>query len=230
MAGILYIVATHIGNFEDLTFRAKKIIQECDFIVCEETKPAKQLLKNLNLFKEIIQLNEHTEKINSPLVIEELLQGKSCCLISDAGTPIFSDPGMYLIKLARENNIQISIVPGPDSLIPALIVSGFDISKFYFAGWLSPKSDARKKELKKLKTIKATIAIMETPYRLKQLISDIIEIFGEEIKISLACDLTTPDEKIIRGKASEIYQKILEANLKCEFVLVLDNKKEKGVN
>ncbi len=228
MAGILYIVATHLGNFEDLTFRAKRLIQECDFIVCEEAKPAKLLLKNLNIFKEIIQLNEHTEKVNSPIVIEKLIQGKNCCLISDAGTPIFSDPGKYLIELAREKNIHISIVPGPDSLITALIVSGFDISKFYYAGWLSPKSEDRKKELNKLKAIKETIAIMETPYRLKQLISDVIEIFGEEIKISLACDLTSPNEKIIRGKAAEIYQKILEENLKCEFVLVLDNKKEKG--
>lgn len=230
MTGTLYIVATHIGNFGDLTFRAKRIIKECDIIICEEAKPAKQLLKNLNLFKEIIQLNEHTEKDISPIIIEELKQGKNCCLISDAGTPIFSDPGNFLIELAREKNISISIVPGPDSLIPALIVSGFDISKFYFAGWLSPKSEKRKNELKRLKGIKETLAIMETPYRIKQLLADMIDIFGEETNISLACDLTTPDEKIIRGKASDIYKKILEENLKCEFVLIIDNKKEKGVD
>ncbi|MGB9664358.1 MAG: 16S rRNA (cytidine(1402)-2'-O)-methyltransferase [Ignavibacteria bacterium] len=230
MAGILYIVATHIGNFDDLTFRAKRIIKECDIIICEEAKPAKQLLKKLNLFKDIILLNEHTEKEISPIIVEELKRGKNCCLISDAGTPIFSDPGNYLIELTLLHNISISIVPGPDSLIPSLIVSGFDISKFYFAGWLSPKSEERKNELKRLKDIKETIAIMETPYRLKQLLADVIDVFGEKIRISIACDLTTPDEKIIRDKASEVYKKILEENLKCEFVLVIDNKKEKGAD
>lgn len=227
MLGTLYIVATHIGNIDDLTLRAKRLLNECDLVICEESKPAKQLLKSLNLFKEIVQLNEHTEKQVSPIIIEELKQGKNCCLISDAGTPIFSDPGNYLINLARESNIPISIVPGPDSLIPSLIVSGFDISKFYFAGWISPKSDERKSELRKLKEIKETIAIMETPYRLKQLLSDVMEVFGEDIRISLACDLTTQNEKIIRGQLKEVYQVILEENLKCEFVLVLDNKKKR---
>lgn len=227
MAGTLYIVSTHIGNIEDLTFRARRILSECNLIICEEPKPAKQLLKNLNLFKEIFLLNEHTEKENAPLIIEELKQGKNCCLISDAGTPVFSDPGKYLIELARENNISISIVPGPDSLIPSLIVSGFDISKFYFAGWLSPKSDERKNELRKLKNINETIAIMETPYRLKQLLSDIVEVFGKDTIISLACDITTPNERIIRGEVDKVYQKILSENIKCEFVLVINNKKKR---
>ncbi len=151
MAGTLYIVSTHIGNFEDLSFRARRVISDCDIVICEELKPARQLLKSLNLYKELIPLNEHTEKENSKLVIDFLLSGKNCCLISDSGSPIFSDPGNFLLNLARENNISISIVPGPDSLIPSLIVSGFDISKFYFAGWLSPKSDERKKQLEELK-------------------------------------------------------------------------------
>jgi 16S rRNA (cytidine1402-2'-O)-methyltransferase len=227
LAGTLYIVATHIGNSEDLTLRAKRILSECDLVICEEIKPAKQLLKSLNLFKEIIPLNEHTEKETSPLIINELKQGKTCCLISDAGTPIFSDPGKFLIQLARENKIPISIVPGPDSLIPSLIVSGFDISKFYFAGWLSTKSDERKSELLKLKDVKETIAIMETPYRLKQLLSDVMEVFGGDTQISLACDLTTQNEKIIRGRIREVYQMILQDNLKCEFVLIIDNKKKR---
>lgn len=227
MIGTLYIVSTHIGNIDDLSFRARRIISECDIIICEELKPARLLLKNLNLFKELIQLNEHTEKENSPLVIEFLKSGKNCCLISDTGSPIFSDPGNYLLKLAKENNIPISVVPGPDSLIPSLIVSGFDISKFYYAGWLSPKSDERKKQLKALKQINRSIAIMETPYRLKQLLADVLEVFGENTQISLACDITTENEKILRGKVGEIYKDVLEKNLKCEFVLVIDNNKRK---
>lgn len=227
MSGILYIVATHIGNVDDLTFRAKKILNNCDLIICEELKPARQLLKNLNLIKEIILLNEHNEKEISPIIIEELKKQKNSCLISDSGTPVFSDPGQYLLKLARENNILISIIPGPDSLIPSLIVSGFDISKFYFAGWLPQKSKERKKALFKLKDLNEIIAIMDTPYRLKQLLSDIVEIFHPDLKVSIACDLTTTKEKVIRGNILEVYQKVLKENLKCEFVLVIDNKNKK---
>lgn len=225
MAGTLFIVSIHIGNIEDLTFRAKRIISECDILICEELKPARSLLKELHLFKEIIPLNEHTEKEASLLLVKELLSGKNCCLISDTGTPVFSDPGQYLIKLAKENDIQTTIIPGPDSLVPALVGSGFDISRFYYAGWLSPKTETRRNELKKLKAINQAIVIMETPYRLKQLLADINEVFGSELKICLACDLTTPNEKFIRGKVNDIYKVAIDTNLKCEFVLIIDNNK-----
>ncbi|MFN4110853.1 MAG: 16S rRNA (cytidine(1402)-2'-O)-methyltransferase [Ignavibacteria bacterium] len=229
MFGTLYIVSTHIGNIDDLTLRAKRILQECDIIICEELKPARQLLKSLNLYKELLPLNEHTEQNTTPIVIGLLKSGKNCCLISDAGTPIFSDPGNYLLNIVRQNDIQISLVPGPDSLIPSLVLSGFDISKFYFAGWLSPKSEERKSQLKKLKTIELTLALMETPYRLIQLLNDVSEIFGKETLISLACDLTTINEYVYRGKIDKIINDIKEMNLKCEFVLVIDNNKIRGI-
>lgn len=224
MSGTLFIVSIHLGNINDLTFRANRTLRECDFIICEEYKVAQRLLKQLNIEKELISLNEHNEKQNAPLIIEQLKNGKSGALISDTGTPIFSDPGHYLINLAIVNQIPISIVPGPDSLIPSLITSGFDINKFYFAGWLSPKKTERKKELKDLTKIKRTIAIMETPYRLKQLIEDIEEVFGKEIEISLSCDLTTEREKIIRGKLKEIKNEIMNFEYKPEFVLIINNK------
>lgn len=226
MYGTLYIVATHIGNLDDLTLRTRRVLRECDVIICEELKPARQLLKSLQLYKEILPLNEHNEKENSSLVIELLKSGKNCCLISDAGTPIFSDPGNYLLNMIRENNLFVSVVPGPDSLIPSLIVSGFDISKFYFAGWLSPKSEERKNQLTELKSIEYIIALMETPYRLKQLLNDVLVVFGPDTMISLACDLTTPDEYVYRGRIQEVIDEIKEINLKCEFVLVIDNNKK----
>ncbi|MCX8056092.1 MAG: 16S rRNA (cytidine(1402)-2'-O)-methyltransferase [Ignavibacteria bacterium] len=226
MLGRFYIVSTHIGNFEDIVLRAKRVLSECDFVICEELKPARQLLKQLELYKELIQINEHTEKENTELVLQLLLEGKNCCLISDAGTPLFSDPGNYLLNKIYEKGIPVSIVPGPDSLVPALIVSGFDISKFFYAGWLSPKSHERKSQLKSLKQINKTIAIMDTPYRLKQLLVDVKEIFGDDIKVSLACDLTTENEKILRGKISEVYQKVVDDNSKCEFVLIIDNSNQ----
>ncbi len=227
MNGTFYIVSTHLGNIDDLGFRAKRVLSECDYIICEELKPARKLLKHLGLFKELIQINEHTEKENSAIVIQLLKEGKNCCLISDTGTPIFSDPGNYLLNLIYASDIPVSLIPGPDSLIPSLIISGFDVSKFYFAGWLSPKSDQRKKQLQALKFIQKTIALMDTPYRLKQVLHDINEIFGPDTIISLACDLTTEKEKIIRGKVVEINRIVNEENLKCEFVLVIGNQKKK---
>lgn len=228
MTGTLFIIATPIGNLNDLTIRAKRILSEVDFLVCEEFKFGKRILRNLNLEKEIFLLNEHNEKENAPIIIQELLQNKNCALISDAGTPIFSDPGHSLISLAIENAITISPVPGVDSLIPSLIISGFDVSKFYYAGWFSPKKEKRISELKKLLEIKKTIAVMETPYRLRQLLEDVKEVFGEDIQISLACDLTTAKEKIIRGEISDVLKAIEDLNEKCEFVLVINNNK--GLN
>lgn len=225
MIGILYIVTTHIGNPDDLSLRARRVLSECDIVICEELKPARQLLKHLGLFKELVQINEHNEKENTALVIDLLNSGKNCCLISDAGAPIFSDPGNFLLNEVYKTGIQVSFIPGPDSLIPSLIVSGFDVSKFYFAGWLSAKSEERLKQLKNLVNIEKTIAIMDTPYRLKSLLQDILKIFGPNKKISVVCDLTTENEMIIRGKIDEVFKIIDEKNLKCEFVLIIDNKK-----
>lgn len=225
MTGTLYLVSTHIGNFNDLTFRAKRIITECDFIICEELKPARSLLKNLSLYKELIELNEHNEEEVSPEIINLLKSGKNCALISDAGSPIFSDPGRILVNLARSNQIPISIVPGPDSLIPSLISSGFDVSKFFFAGWLSRKSEERKEQLVKLKRINSTIAIMDTPYRIKQLLSDLLEIFADETEVCIACDLTTENEKFIRGNLKEVYNEVMQIDRKFEFILIINNRK-----
>lgn len=228
MTGTLYLVSTHIGNLYDLTLRSKRVITESDIIICEELKPARSILKNLSLFKELIKLNEHNEKEVSYEIINLLKSGKNCALISDAGAPIFSDPGKFLINLARMNGIPISLVPGPDSLIPALISSGFDLSKFFFAGWLPRKSEERKEELSRLKKILSTIAIMDTPYRIKQLLTDVRDIFGDDINVFLACDLTTENEKFFRGNVKKVLEEISSIEEKFEFVLIIDNNK-KGV-
>ncbi len=223
MAGQLFLVSTPIGNQNDLTYRARRTILEVDFLVCEEYKFGKRILKLLNLEKEIHLLNEHNEKENSAFIIQELLSGKSCAVISDAGTPVFSDPGHFLISLAIKSGVSISPIPGVDSLIPSLVSSGFDISRFYYAGWLSPKKDKRLNELTKLSDVKRTLAIMETPYRLKQLLEDVKKVFGAEIRISLSCDLTTEKEMFYRGKVSDIVREIEVLTEKCEFVLIIEN-------
>lgn len=220
----LYIVSTPIGNYDDITLRAINILQEVDFIICEEYKEAKRLLHHLKIEKELHSLNEHNEKEFSFDLLKLIQEKKSAALISDCGTPLFSDPGITLVNLCIESGIEIIPIPGASSLMAALVGSGFNINKFYFAGWLSPKSDLRKKELLRLKGIKELIIIMETPYRLKSILSDITKVFSEKTKGVIAFNLTLPTEQFYRGSIKDLLKLVEEKNLKGEFVLMIDNK------
>ncbi|MCX7798698.1 MAG: 16S rRNA (cytidine(1402)-2'-O)-methyltransferase [Melioribacter sp.] len=220
----LYIVSTPIGNYEDITLRALKVLKEVDFIICEEFKEAKRLLSHYNINKELFALNEHNEKDVSVELLQKIKEGKKVALISDCGTPLFSDPGYLLVQLCIESKIEIIPVPGANSLLPALVGSGFKLNKFYYAGWLSQKKELRKKELYQLKSIKELIVLMETPYRLKLILNDIVNVFGEKIKIALAFNLTLPTEKFFRGNASDILKVVEKENLKGEFVIIIDNR------
>jgi len=220
----LYIVSTPIGNYDDITLRAINILQEVDFIICEEYKEAKRLLYHLKIEKELHSLNEHNEKEFSFDLLKLIQEKKSAALISDCGTPLFSDPGITLVNLCIESGIEIIPIPGASSLMAALVGSGFNINKFYFAGWLSPKSDLRKKELLRLKGIKELIIIMETPYRLKSILNDITKVFSEKTKGVIAFNLTLPTEQFYRGSIKDLLKLVEEKNLKGEFVLMIDNK------
>lgn len=220
----LYIVSTPIGNYDDITLRAINILHEVDFIICEEYKEAKRLLHHLKIEKELHSLNEHNEKEFSFDLLKFIQEKKSAALISDCGTPLFSDPGITLVNLCIESGIEIIPIPGASSLMAALVGSGFNINKFYFAGWLSPKSDLRKKELLRLKGIKELIIIMETPYRLKSILSDITKVFSEKTKGVIAFNLTLPTEQFYRGSIKDLLKLVEEKNLKGEFVLMIDNK------
>lgn len=220
----LYIVSTPIGNYDDITLRAINILHEVDFIICEEYKEAKRLLHHLKIEKELHSLNEHNEKEFSFDLLKLIQEKKSAALISDCGTPLFSDPGITLVNLCIESGIEIIPIPGASSLMAALVGSGFNINKFYFAGWLSPKSDLRKKELLRLKGIKELIIIMETPYRLKSILNDITKVFSEKTKGVIAFNLTLPTEQFYRGSIKDLLKLVEEKNLKGEFVLMIDNK------
>ncbi|MDO8550580.1 MAG: 16S rRNA (cytidine(1402)-2'-O)-methyltransferase, partial [Ignavibacteria bacterium] len=186
MKGVLYLVSTPIGNYEDITLRALRILKEVDFIICEEFKEARRLLSHYQIEKELFTLNEHNESEAANGILLKILDGKSAALISDAGTPLFSDPGHLLVQLCISQNINIVPVPGANSLLPALICSGFDFEKFYYYGWLSPKKEIRRKELLRLKGIKEVIVLLDTPYRLKSLLADVVKILGKNIKTVLA--------------------------------------------
>lgn len=223
MPGILYLVATPIGNLEDMTNRAVRVLGEVDLVVYEERKEGARLLHHFKLEKPVESLNEHNEAAATHVILERLKEGKNVALVSDAGTPVFSDPGQLLVRRATEQHIKVVPVPGASSLMPALIVSGFPIDQFVFFGFLSPKRNRRIAELQELKKERRTVVLMDAPYRLVQLVRDVAEVIGNVRKICVAFDLTLPTEEIFHGTASELYQQFSKAGKKGEFVLVLES-------
>ncbi|MCH7723620.1 MAG: 16S rRNA (cytidine(1402)-2'-O)-methyltransferase [Bacteroidetes bacterium] len=221
----LFLVSTPIGNYDDITIRALNILRDVDIIICEEYKIARRLLAHYKIDKELIALNEHNENDVVDEILFKINEDKSAALISDCGTPLFSDPGHFLVDMCISRNIDIIPVPGANSLLPALIGSGFDFEKFYYYGWPSPKKHIRRKQLLDLKRIKEVIVLMDTPYRLKRLLSDVVNIFGNTTPVCLAYELTMKDEKYYRGSAGKVLNIAEKKNLKGEFVLILNNKR-----
>ena len=223
MKKTLFIVSTPIGNYEDITLRALIVLRKVDFIICEEFKEGRRLLSRYKIEKKLIELNEHNEEEASDEILQMMLDGKSAALISDCGTPLFSDPGHLLVDLAIQNKVEVIPVPGASSLLAALVGSGLDFEKFYYYGWLSPKKDIRRKQLLDLKRRKETIVLMDTPYRLKTLMEDLVKILGSNIPCVLAFELTKEREKFYRGNAGNILNHVEKENLKGEFVLIIQN-------
>lgn len=222
--GTLFLVSTPIGNYDDITLRAINTLSEADFIICEEYKEASKLLNKLKIKKDLIALNEHNEKEMVSELLIKLAEGKNGAIISDCGTPVFSDPGLHLVDNCISAGIKICPVPGANSLLPALIGSGFNIDKFYFYGWLSPKKDIRKYELKKLKMFKELLVILDTPYRLQSLLKDCSDILGNNKQAVVGYQLTLHNEKYIRGTLGELSKKAEQEKLKGEFVLMINNR------
>lgn len=222
MPGTLYLVATPIGNLEDITFRALRVLKEVDVVVYEERKEGARLLRHFGIEKPVESLNEHNEAAASQIILQKLKEGKSAAVISDAGTPVFSDPGRVLVQKAINAGIKIVPIPGASSLLPALIVSGFPIDEFVFQGFLSPKRNRRITELQHLKKERRTVVLMDAPYRLVQLVRDIAEVFGTTRRLCVAFDLTLPTEEIFHGTAPQLHQQFSKAEKKGEFVVVLE--------
>lgn len=221
----LYLVSTPIGNYDDITLRALNVLKEVDFIICEEFKEARRLLSQYKIEKELIPLNEHNENEAANDILLRIVQGQSAALISDCGTPLFSDPGHLLVDICISQKIDVVPVPGANSLLPALTASGFDFEKFYFYGWLSPKKDERRGELMRLKGLNEVIVLMDTPYRLRPLLSDIEKIFGGSLRVALGYDITMKSEKFYRGTVSQVLEIAEKKSLKGEFVLIVNNRR-----
>jgi 16S rRNA (cytidine1402-2'-O)-methyltransferase len=220
--GTLSIVATPIGNPEDITLRAIEVLKSVDAVVCEEAKPGSTLLKRLGIAdKELVLLNEHNEAEMAAELLMRLLNGENMALISDCGTPVFADPGAYLIQLAASSGIKVSPIPGASSLMAALSVLDFKMEQFYFAGFLSRESELRRKELARLRGMKIPVILMDTPYRLRALLEDVCKVFGKQVYVTVAFDLTLPGETIMRGGAADVIRQV--GSRKGEFILIVGN-------
>ncbi|MBS1515494.1 MAG: 16S rRNA (cytidine(1402)-2'-O)-methyltransferase [Bacteroidetes bacterium] len=217
----LNLITTPIGNYADMTLRALRYLKESDYIICEEYKEASKLLKFFGIKKELKRINEHNENEDAEEIFLDLVNGKNISIISDAGTPVFADPGKNLLKKCIDFNIKLEFLHGPNSVLAAIVLAGFDISRFYYLGFLSPKSDIRKKEIYSLKNLNKVFVLLEAPYRLKQILTDLAEVFPDR-QIFIGFDLTMLTEKKFRGTAKDILSQIGEENLKGEFVIVVD--------
>lgn len=225
MAGVLYLVATPIGNADDMTIRGLSVLRSVDLVVCEERREGERLLRHFQVSKPLETLNEHNEAAATHTVLEVLRSGKNVAVISDCGTPVFSDPGQLLVRKAIDQQIRIVPVPGASSLLPALTVSGFAIDQFIYYGWLSPKKERRRAELRQLQQEHRTIVLMETPYRLSSLLRDLADTFGESRRCCLAFNLTLPDEHIYHDTPAGLYRTLGAKELKGEFVVVIDGRR-----
>ena len=220
--GTLSIVATPIGNPADITLRAIEVLKTVDAVVCEEAKPGSTLLKRLGIVdKELVLLNEHNEAEMAAELLMRLLNGENLALISDCGTPVFADPGAYLIQLAASSGVKVVPVPGASSLMAALSVLDFKMEQFCFAGFLSREPELRRKELARLRGMKIPVILMDTPYRLKALLEDLSKVFGKQVFVTVAFDLTLPGETIMRGGAADVIRQV--GSRKGEFILVVGN-------
>ncbi len=226
MKGTLYIVSTPIGNLEDITLRAVRILKEVDLIAAEDTRHTGLLLRHFGIQKPLTSYFEGNELKKKEWILSRLNQGDRIALVSDAGTPGISDPGFRLIQVAIENLIPIVPIPGPSAVITALSVSGLPTDAFLFKGFLPHKSKKRKDLLKQLEETKETLIFYESPHRLNETLKDILDILGDR-EIVLTRELTKIYEEILRGKVSEIQNQITKRKIKGEITLIISGKTRK---
>jgi len=223
MTGILFIVATPIGNLDDITFRAVEILKSIDIILAEDTRHSKKLLKHLNIVKPIRAFHEHNEREKTKDIIGELHSGKSIALISDAGTPLISDPGYFLVAQAKKEGLRVAPIPGASALITALSASGLASDSFTFLGFLPSKKTARVKLLKSLVDRAETSIFYESPNRILATLTEMHAIFGDSHEVCLAKELTKVFETIQTDSIPNLikYLKIDQSHQKGEFVILV---------
>lgn len=220
MSGKLYLIPTPIGNLEDMTFRAIRLLKEADVVLAEDTRTSAPLLKHFGIDKKVFAHHQHNEHQSVTEVVRFLKEGKQVALISDAGTPAISDPGFLLVREAIKNGIEVSCLPGATAFVPALVNSGLPNDRFVFEGFL-PVKKGRQTRLKALANEDRTLIFYESPHRLLKTLEEFAEYFGPERQVSVSRELSKVFEETVRGTLSEVKQHFETHTLKGEFVICL---------
>lgn len=220
----LFLVPTPIGNLEDMTFRAVRVLQEVDFILAEDTRNSGKLLQHFEIATPMHSHHMHNEHKTVDMIVNRIQNGETAALISDAGTPAISDPGFLLTRACVEQDIEVDCLPGATAFVPALVNSGLPNDKFVFEGFLPPKK-GRQTRLKFLAEETRTIIFYESPHKLLKTLGHFIEYFGEDRSVSVSREITKLHEETIRGTATEVLQHYTEHPLKGEIVIIVGGKK-----
>lgn len=222
----LYIVPTPIGNLDDITLRAVKVLSSVDVILAEDTRTTSFLLKHLGIEKRLISHHKYNEHAKVELVAQRIEAGESVALVSDAGTPGISDPGFLLVRTCVEAGIEVEALPGATALVPALIQSGFPCDRFCFEGFL-PQKKGRNKRLQQLADEERTMIFYESPYRVVKALEQFGEIFGADREVSVSREITKKFEETVRGTVEEVLAHFRAKDPKGEFVMVVAGKRDK---
>jgi 16S rRNA (cytidine1402-2'-O)-methyltransferase len=218
--GTLYLVATPIGNLEDITMRALRTLKECDVVAAEDTRRTGMLLKYFEISKPLLSYFQFNEAKRSDEILERLRRGEKVALVTDAGSPGISDPGERVVNAAIEAGFRVEPVPGASALVAALTASGLATDEFHFVGFLPHKSGQRRNKLEAMKAIPGTLVLYESPYRIEKLVSELCEVFPGR-QVVLAREITKKFEEFLRGKPAELLEAVRKRSLKGEFVVLV---------
>ena len=226
MSGILYIIGTPIGNMEDITLRQLRMLQELDFICAEDTRVTLKLLNRYEIKNQLVSFHEHSSQADAQRIIDRIIAGESCGVVTDAGMPCISDPGEVLVKLCAENNIEVRVVPGPSAVVSAAALSGLNTRRFTFEGFLPVPKKERSERLELLRGETGAMIFYEAPHKLKTTLSDLAGAFGGDRRISLCRELTKLHEEVLRLSLGEAVDYYSEHEPKGEYVLVLEGSSD----
>ena len=226
--GTLFVVSTPLGNLEDITVRALRVLKEVDCIAAETVEHTRHLCRHYGIATKLTSFNQHNQRTKGPELVEDLKSGRSVALVTNAGTPAVSDPGVFLVAGALKEGVRVSPVPGPSAVTAALSASGMRADTFLFCGFLSPRSGKRKRELEALRTLPHTLVFFEAPHRLKQMLEDVRAVLGDRALV-LHKEMTKLFEGTRRGSVAAVLSRLSEAEVRGEYVLVVAGceKKEK---
>ena len=219
--GTLYLVATPIGNLEDITLRALRTLKECDVVAAEDTRRTGQLLKHFGVSKPLLSYFQFNEARRSEEILERLKRGEKVALVTDAGSPGISDPGERVVKAALAAGLRVEAVPGPSALVAALTASGLETEEFHFIGFLARKSGQRRRKLEELRGFAGTLVLYESPYRIEKLLEELTEVFPGR-SVVLARELTKKFEEYLRGTPAELLAAVRQRPRKGEFVVLVE--------